>query len=157
MPKDLLTYKGFNGSMEPSVEDECLHGRILFIDDLIAYEGQTVPEIKEAFESAVDRYLAYCERTGKPACKPYSGSFNVRVGPDLHREAVVAAAKADVTLNELVCQALRNFTAIPNGRVEHVHKVTVTLQEGGAFMSQWLASSGSGMEWRKIDECAQPH
>lgn len=159
MSKDLLTHKGFNGSVEASVEDECLHGRILFIDDVITYEGESVPEIKEAFKGAVDRYLDYCDRTGKPANKPYSGSFNVRTGPELHREAVIAATKSGITLNEFVCDAIRTCTALPNGRVEHLHthKVTVTVQQDGQFQSQWLASSGLGTDWRTQDEPGRTH
>jgi predicted HicB family RNase H-like nuclease len=151
MSKDLLTHKGFNGSMDPSIEDECLHGRILFIDDLITYEGDSVSEIKAAFVEAVDRYLAYCESTGKPANKPYSGSFNVRTGPELHREAVVAAAKAHTSLNDFVCQAIRTYVDLPNGRVEHLHthKVTVTVQGEGELQSQWLSSGGETANWRE--------
>ncbi|MEI8326181.1 MAG: toxin-antitoxin system HicB family antitoxin, partial [Betaproteobacteria bacterium] len=83
-----LTHKGFTGSCEVSLEDGCLVGRVLFIDDIVTYEGETVPDLKANFEAAVDRYLAYCKRTGKAANKPYSGTFNVRVGADLHRKAV---------------------------------------------------------------------
>ena len=65
-----LSYKGYTGTIDASVEDNCLHGRILFIDDVIAYEGTAVDDIKLSFEKAVDRYLAYCEETGKPANVP---------------------------------------------------------------------------------------
>ena len=44
----VLTYKTYIGSIEVSVEDECLHGKILFIDDLITYEANTVQEIHDA-------------------------------------------------------------------------------------------------------------
>lgn len=53
MSKDLMMHKGFTGSMEASIEDECLHGRILFIDDIVTYEGETVAELKDSFVAAV--------------------------------------------------------------------------------------------------------
>lgn len=71
-----MSYKGYLGSIEASVEDACLHGKLLFIDDLITYEGDTVPALVDAFRAAVDDYLAYCEETGKQANKTFSGSFN---------------------------------------------------------------------------------
>lgn len=102
-----LTHKGFTGSGEMSLEDDCLIGRVLFIDDIITYEGATVGELMENFRAAVDHYLDYCKRTGKPANKPYSGTFNVRIGPQLHREAVIAANAASVNLNDFVTTAIK--------------------------------------------------
>jgi predicted HicB family RNase H-like nuclease len=90
-----------------SLEDDCLIGRVLFIDDIITYEGATVGELMENFRAAVDHYLDYCKRTGKPANKPYSGTFNVRIGPQLHREAVIAANAASVNLNDFVTTAIK--------------------------------------------------
>ena len=101
-----LTHKGFTGSGELSLEDDCLIGSVLFIDDIITYEGATVAELVANFQSAVDDYLDYCKRTGKPANKPYSGTFNVRIGPQLHREAVMAANAAGINLNEFVMTAI---------------------------------------------------
>jgi len=155
MATNLLSYRGFNGSVDYSLEDECLHGKILFIEDLITYEGESVPEIKVAFEAAVDRYLAYCEKTGKPANKPYSGSFNVRIGPELHREAVVAATKQGKTLNDFICHALRSYFEHPNGVVEHNHNVTVTLR-GAEVISQW-ASGVETSNWRGTHDPARAH
>jgi len=102
-----LTHKGFTGSGEMSLEDDCLIGRVLFIDDIITYDGATVGELMENFRAAVDHYLDYCKRTGKPANKPYSGTFNVRIGPQLHREAVIAANAASVNLNDFVTTAIK--------------------------------------------------
>lgn len=108
MAQNELVYKGYAGSLEASIEDGCLHGRILFIDDLVAYEGQTIPEVQAAFEAAVDRYLAHCVRVGKPANKPYSGTFNVRIGQDLHGMAVKIASRQGIKLNEFVKQAVQS-------------------------------------------------
>ncbi|MFA7240627.1 MAG: type II toxin-antitoxin system HicB family antitoxin [Sulfuricellaceae bacterium] len=101
-----ISYKGYSGSIETNIEDQCLHGRILFIDDLITYEGDTVHSVVQAFQDAVDRYLAYCARTGKPANKPHGGTFNVRIGKDRHREAAKCARNKNISINELICLAL---------------------------------------------------
>lgn len=132
-----LTHKGFTGSCEVSLEDGCLVGRVLFIDDIVTYEGETVPDLKANFEAAVDRYLAYCKRTGKAANKPYSGTFNVRVGADLHRKAVQAAQVAGHTLNEFVSASVSNALTQGNTtRVEHNHRHVVTV-EVDTFSQQW--------------------
>lgn len=102
-----LTHNNYFGTVEASIEDNCLHGQIRFIDDLITYEGTTVEDIKISFKEAVDRYLAYCEETGRPASKPYSGTFNVRVGQDLHRKAAEVACHRGITLNDFVSQSIQ--------------------------------------------------
>ena len=102
-----LMYEGFTGSIEASVEDECLHGRIQFIDDLITYEGNTISEIKSAFKDAVVRYLEHCKKIGKSPNKPYSGTFNVRIGAELHKQAAQKAASMGLSLNQLVTNAIQ--------------------------------------------------
>ena len=107
MSKTEMKHRGFTGSHEISFDDDCLHGRVLFIDDLISYEGATPSELKQAFIAAVDRYIAHCETTGKAPNKPYSGTFNVRVGAELHRSAARVARQRRITLNELMVRALQ--------------------------------------------------
>ncbi len=53
-----LKYKGHTGSIETSVEDNCLFGRLLNIDSLVSYEGQTEAELEAAFRQAVDDLLS---------------------------------------------------------------------------------------------------
>ncbi|MHB0990165.1 MAG: type II toxin-antitoxin system HicB family antitoxin [Burkholderiales bacterium] len=118
-----LTHKGFTGSIAASIQDNCLYGKILFVDDVITYEGTTVVEIKEAFIKAVDDYLDYCCRNGQQPNKPYSGTFNVRIGADLHRKAAQAARKSDLTLNEYVTKAIQAaIDSNGNVKIESIYK-----------------------------------
>ncbi|AZF10622.1 MULTISPECIES: type II toxin-antitoxin system HicB family antitoxin [unclassified Pseudomonas] len=104
-----LKHKGYIGSIEASLEDNCLFGKILFIKALVSYEGKTVAELDAAFQEAVDDYLATCQSLGQTPEKPCKGSFNVRVGHDLHLAAALAANRKKVTLNDLTRQALDEF------------------------------------------------
>lgn len=151
MNMNRLTYKGYSGTADVSIEDSCLHGKILFIDDIITYEGDTVDEIKVSFEEAVDRYLAYCEEKGKPANKPYSGSFNVRVGPELHRKAAETAYHCGIKLNEFVAQSIK--TATEQGAVvtvEHNHNHMITITDNKAFATV-VDTNGDPLEWGKFN------
>ena len=88
-----LEYKGYTGSVEYSEEDNCLFGKVLGMSKhAITYEGQDVNELKSDFEGAIDDYIASCEARGVEPCKPYSGTFNVRVSPEIH-SAIAALAK----------------------------------------------------------------
>nr|WP_207202012.1 type II toxin-antitoxin system HicB family antitoxin [Pseudomonas sp. TH32] len=104
-----MKHKGYIGSIEASIEDNCLFGKLLFIKALVSYEGKTVAELDAAFCSAVDDYIETCLALGQTPEKPCKGSFNVRVGHDLHLAAALAATRQKVTLNDLTRQALNEF------------------------------------------------
>lgn len=54
---DNLTYKNFIGSVHFSEKDEVFHVKLMDINDLVTYEGTSIPELKKAFEEAVEDYL----------------------------------------------------------------------------------------------------
>ena len=103
-----MRYKGFYGSVDASMEDACLYGKLEFIDDLVNYEGLTVQELVTAFREAVDDYLDTCHELGKEPQKSCLGSFNVQVGPQLHWFAVVAARQKNIDFNEFVKIAMEH-------------------------------------------------
>lgn len=107
--KETFKYKGFDGSMEFSQEDECLVGEVLFVRSKIIYIGETYAELKAAFHEAVDAYLQHCEEKGISPEKPCSGTFNVRVGTQLHQDATKLAYRHNISLNEVVIHALESF------------------------------------------------
>ena len=106
MKDNYLTYKGYVGTVNYSYEDDILYGNIDGINDSISYHAESVKELKTAFEEAVDDYLEICATVGKNPEKSYKGSFNVRVGPKLHKKAAKAATIRGVTLNQLVQHAI---------------------------------------------------
>jgi len=103
---DVLTYKGFVGSVHFSADDSVFHGKIEGIDDLVTFEGASVEELTAGFKEAVEDYLQLCKRTGKRAEKSYRGTFNVRVPPELHRKAARQSTLKGISLNQLVQHAL---------------------------------------------------
>ncbi len=105
--KELLEYKGYHGSVEISVEDDCLFGKVQFIQALVNYEGKTVSELSNAFHESVEDYMATCETKGVEPERPFKGSFNVRVGPERHARAAMVVKKSQFkSLNEFVNHAI---------------------------------------------------
>lgn len=106
--KDILLHKDFIGSVHYSSDDEVFFGKIEGIDDLITFEGESVKEIKFAFEEAVNDYIDLCKNESKDPQKSYKGSFNVRIDPELHKMAVHSAIKEGVSLNQFVQKAIEH-------------------------------------------------
>ncbi len=106
---ETLTYQGYDGSVEYSAEDRVLHGRILGIRDVVTFEGADVLSLEENFKAAIDEYLAFCKEREKTPDKPFSGTFNVRTGVELHRRAALYAEAQHMKLNNVVKDALERF------------------------------------------------
>ncbi len=103
----VLKYKGYTGSVEYSEVDNCLFGKVQGLrEDCITYEGDTVDELKEDFEDAVNSYLESCNARGVEPRKPFSGKFMVRMPSDLHGKVAALAASTGTTINELINRAV---------------------------------------------------
>ncbi len=108
---DILEYKNYYAEVHFSAEDDVFHGKIIGINDLVNFEGTTVKELKKAFHEAVDDYLETCKELGKEPEKTYKGSFNVRIPPELHRQAARYATMKNMSLNDFVRYAIDSVVA----------------------------------------------
>ena len=106
--RNTMEYKGYVGSVEFSEEDSLFFGKVLGIRALVSYEGENARDLVEDFHGAVDDYLALCEEQGTEPGKAYKGSFNVRISPELHKAAVIAALRDRTSLNSFVENAIAN-------------------------------------------------
>ena len=106
MADNLLKYKDFYGSVEYSAADECFFGKIIGTADLVTFEGESVDSLKMAFAEAVEDYIVLCKEAGKEPQKSFKGTFNIRISPELHREAAVIASKEGISLNAFVERAI---------------------------------------------------
>lgn len=102
-----MTYKGYTGSVDYSEADNCLYGKVLGMSkDAITYEGRDVNELRNDFQAAVDDYLDSCRASGVEPRKPYSGSLNVRLTPEIHSRIAMLAQQAGTTINGYIRQTL---------------------------------------------------
>ena len=105
-----MTYAGYTASLEFDPDDNILVGRVLGIDDLISFHGDSVAEFTEAFHEAVDDYVSACKKLGQAPEKPAAGRLMLRVNPAVHAAALKAAAHTGQSLNRWAEQVLRQAT-----------------------------------------------
>ncbi|MHB8483683.1 MAG: type II toxin-antitoxin system HicB family antitoxin [Nitrospiria bacterium] len=108
--KDMMEYKSYYGSVHYNDEDRVFYGRVEFIRALISYEATNVERLRKSFREAVDDYLAMCKKEKIKPEQPFKGSFNVRIGPDLHRRIVLAASGKGLSLNRFITELLDKET-----------------------------------------------
>ena len=102
-----MTYKGHTARVDFDDAEGIFSGRLLGISDVVGFHADNVPELRAAFEDAVDDYVETCARIGKQPEKPASGKLMLRIPPDVHRAALVAAESAGTSLNQWACKVLR--------------------------------------------------
>ena len=105
-----MSYKGYIAEVKYSDEDGCFIGCVPGLKHTsISFEGKTVKELKKDFEESIDFYLENCKKykeTPEVQCK---GSLNVRIGPELHVKAKIRAESENISINELIKEALTKY------------------------------------------------
>ena len=103
---NLMIYKGFSARVEFDARDNIFFGRLLGIDDLISFHGESVSVLQEAFQEAVGDYLETCKKIGKKPQKPFSGKLMFRVPPEVHAAVTIAAKASGKSLNQWATEIL---------------------------------------------------
>ena len=111
--KNSLSYKGFSARVEFDADDNIFFGRVLGVEDIIGFHGETVKELTEDFHNAINHYLEVCIQRGENPQKVYSGKITLRIPPKIHADIATAAANANISLNKWVSKQLE--------QVVHVH------------------------------------
>ena len=107
-----ISYQGYAARIEFSAEDECFIGHIAGIKDTIGFHGESVAELKDAFEEAVEDYLSMCKEVGKTPLKPYSGKLMLRLKPEIHAAVATAAELSGLSINQWASDALNREASI---------------------------------------------
>ena len=108
----MMEYKGYLGAVEYDSDAKIFHGDVINTRDVITFQGTTVKEIEKAFKDSINDYISWCEEEGVEPEKPYSGKFNVRLAPELHKQIAILAKKKHISLNSFVEKAITNEIAI---------------------------------------------
>jgi predicted HicB family RNase H-like nuclease len=95
-----MNYNGYTAKIDFDDRDNIFVGRLLGMRTMISFHGETVVELREAFEAAVDEFLNDCKQQGVKPEKPASGKLMLRVPPEVHGAALIAAQASGKSLNQ---------------------------------------------------------
>ncbi|HOF86442.1 MAG TPA: type II toxin-antitoxin system HicB family antitoxin [Treponemataceae bacterium] len=108
----MIEYKGYIGIVTYDSDAKLFHGDVVNTRDVITFQGTTVSEIEKAFIESIDDYLDWCKEEGVAPEKPYSGKFNLRLSPELHKEIAITAKKMNISINNFVEKAIQDELAL---------------------------------------------
>lgn len=103
---ETMEYRGYKALVQFSNDDECLIGRVLGIEDIIGFHGDSVAEVRAAFAEAVDSYIANNKSVGRQPNQP-AEFVPVAVDPALYEAAKGRVQGTTQTVNEFVNTAVK--------------------------------------------------
>ncbi|MCX6045816.1 MAG: type II toxin-antitoxin system HicB family antitoxin [Chloroflexi bacterium] len=107
----MMEYKGYIGKVEFDDDAGIFHGEVINVRDVITFQGESVQEIRQAFQDSIEDYLEFCASRNEDPEKPFSGTFTVRIPPELHRKIYIQARTVDKSLNSWVSETFERAVA----------------------------------------------
>jgi predicted HicB family RNase H-like nuclease len=104
----MMDYKGYIGDVKYDSDAHIFHGDVINTRDVITFQGKSVDELEKAFHESIDDYLVWCVEDGVEPEKPYSGKFNLRISPELHKEIAISAKLLKLSINRFVEKAIQD-------------------------------------------------
>lgn len=103
-----MQYKGYTARIEFDDRDNIFVGRVLGLRTIISFHGATVSQLRKAFALAINDFLRDCEAQGVAPEKPVSGKLLLRMSPEVHGAALVAAQASGKSLNQWATEVIRS-------------------------------------------------
>lgn len=107
-----MEYKGYLARIEFDDEANLFHGGFINIRDVVTFQGQSVAELRQAFEDSVEDYLAFCAERGEEPNQPFSGRLTVRLSPEQHRRVILAAERAGKDVERWITEVLEEAVGL---------------------------------------------
>ena len=67
-----FNYKGYIGDAEYDEDCDCFYGEIINLQDVIAFQGNCVKNLRQEFIDSVEDYLDFCKERGEKPEKSYA-------------------------------------------------------------------------------------
>ena len=102
----MMRYRGYSAAVSFDYEAGVFHGEVVDTRDVIVFEGDSVAQLEEGFQTSIDDYLAVCAERGRTPDRPFSGRIPLRLAPEVHRAATAAARAEGKSLNAWLAETI---------------------------------------------------
>ena len=103
-----MNHQGYTARIDFDERDNLFVGRVLGLRAMISFHGETVAELHQAFETAIEDFLHDCKAQGIKPEKPASGKLMLRIPPEVHGAALIAAQASGKSLNQWATEVLQS-------------------------------------------------
>jgi predicted HicB family RNase H-like nuclease len=104
--KNTIEINGHKAVVAFDPEINLFRGEFIGLNGGADFYAATVDELHKEGKISLKVFMDGCRERGIEPRRTFSGRFNVRLEPDVHEAAVIAAAAEDMSLNEWVAEAI---------------------------------------------------
>ena len=105
---NLMDFAGYKAKINYDSEIELFRGEFVGLNGSADFYAKSIDELRQEGDISLKVFLEMCAEQGIEPVKSYSGRFNIRLEPELHRAAAMAAAANDQSLNEWVAETIKS-------------------------------------------------
>jgi predicted HicB family RNase H-like nuclease len=105
---NVLEINGNKAIITYDPEIEMFRGEFLLANGGADFYAKDIKGLKKEAKLSLKVFNEVCNERGIKPKKLFSGKFNVRIDPELHEKAVIAAAAKNKSLNQLVADAIED-------------------------------------------------
>ena len=106
MRSNTLDIGGFKAVVNYDPDIDMLRGEFIGLNGGADFYASDIEGLQNEAATSLNVFLEACERHGIEPRKEFSGKFNVRIPPELHRQVVEAATAEGKSLNRWVGDVL---------------------------------------------------
>lgn len=103
-----LNINGYTAIIAYDAEIDMFRGEFVGLNGGADFYARDVDTLHKEAKLSLDTFLQVCKEQGIEPVKEYSGKFNTRIDPELHRELAILSAIQGCSINEIVNRAIRN-------------------------------------------------
>ena len=105
---NVLELNGYKAKIEFDPELEQFRGEILGLNGSADFYGTSLSALKKEFRNSLNVFLEVCNEKGIDPNREYSGKFNLRIPPKLHRKIATKAVSSSKSINQWVVEVLQH-------------------------------------------------
>ena len=103
---NIMELDGYKAKIEYDPDLDQFRGEILGLNGSADFYGNDPASLRTEFRNSLKIFLEVCEENGINPVREYSGKFNLRISPKLHRKITAHAIAQDKSLNQFVSEIL---------------------------------------------------
>ncbi|MFH1793986.1 MAG: type II toxin-antitoxin system HicB family antitoxin [Pseudomonadota bacterium] len=104
--KNVIDIEGHKAVVAFDPDIRLFRGEFLGLAGGADFYADTVDALYDEGRNSLRVFLDMCREKGIEPRRSYSGRFNVRLAPETHAAAAIAAAANDLSLNDWVAEAI---------------------------------------------------
>ena len=102
----VMTVDGYDARIDYDPETDMFRGEILGLHGGADFYGKNPKELRQEFKHSLAVFLEVCAEKGIETRRNDSGTFNLRIPPELHERLAIAAQAEGKSINALAAEAL---------------------------------------------------